>query len=96
MRLTEHERRAVREAVAAADPEAQVWLHGSRVDDLALGGDIDLLVLSPRLGFSDKIDLLARLHTALGEQRIDVTITPSADGPAGAFARLAMAHGERL
>lgn len=96
MRLTERERRAVLDAVAMSDPDAQVWLHGSRVDDMARGGDIDLLVLSPRLAFRDKVDLLARLHRALGEQKIDLTIARSADGPAGAFVRLAMAHGERL
>ncbi len=83
-------------AVAASDPKAEVWLHGSRVDDTARGGDIDLLIVSPRLGFSDKVDLLARLHAALGEQKIDLTIARGAEGPTGAFTRLAMAHGERL
>lgn len=96
MRLSEHERRAVVAAVAAADPAAEVWLHGSRIDDAARGGDIDLLVVSSRLQFADKLDILARLHADLGEQKIDLTIARSDQGPAGAFARLAMARGRKL
>jgi predicted nucleotidyltransferase len=54
MRLTEQEHRDVVEAIALADPEAQVWLHGSRVDDAARGGDIDLLVMSQRMGWATR------------------------------------------
>ena len=31
MRLTDNERRVLLQAVAAVDPDAEVWLHGSRV-----------------------------------------------------------------
>lgn len=93
MRLTEAERSAALQAVAAADPQAEVWLHGSRVDDDARGGDIDLLVLSQRMGLSEKLDVLARLHAALGERRIDLTIARDESRP---FVRLAKAQGVRL
>ena len=46
MRLTDHEHQTLLQAIRAADPAAEVWLHGSRVHDGALGGDIDLLALS--------------------------------------------------
>jgi len=78
MRLTPHERATIRETVLAfAGAGSRVRLFGSRVDDRARGGDIDLLVeldhavahpalLSARLG--------ARLQRALGDQRIDVVV----------------------
>ena len=93
MRLTHAERDALVRAVASADPEAQVWLHGSRVNDDAMGGDIDLLVVSQRMGLREKLDVLARMHAALGEQRIDLTITRDDSRP---FVRLAKAQGVRL
>jgi len=49
MRLTDHERQTLLQAIEAADPAAEIWLHGSRVNDDARGGDIDLLVLSQRI-----------------------------------------------
>lgn len=78
MRLSPHyAQRIVDEARAVFGPQVQVRLFGSRVDDRARGGDIDLLVsvahpierpalLASRLG--------ARLQAALGEQRIDVVL----------------------
>lgn len=93
MRLTEHERRALIDAIAAADPDAQVWLHGSRVRDDARGGDIDLLVLSQRIQLRDKLDVLARLHAVLGEQKIDLTVARDEARP---FVRIAKAQGVRL
>jgi uncharacterized protein len=93
MRLTDHERLSLLQAIRAADPQAQVWLHGSRLHDTARGGDIDLLVLSAHLGLSDKLSLLAQLHAALGEQRIDLTIARDLSRP---FARLAQAQGVQL
>lgn len=93
MRLTDHERSTLLRAIRAADPSAEVWLHGSRVRDDALGGDIDLLVMSHRLGLGDKLSLLAELHAALGDQRIDLTIAGDDQRP---FVRLARAQGVRL
>ena len=93
MRLTEHEHRVLLSAVAASDPEAQVWLHGSRTRDDARGGDIDVLVLSRRMGFSDKLDVLTRLRQQLGDQRIDLTLARDDSRP---FVRLALAQGVRL
>ncbi len=93
MRLTDAERSALMQAVTAADPEAQVWLHGSRVHDDAMGGDIDLLVMSQHMGLREKLDVLTRLHAELGEQRIDLTIARDDARP---FVRLAKAQGIRL
>lgn len=53
MRLATEEHSAISETIRRTDREAQIYLFGSRVDDTAKGGDIDLLVLSKN------IDLLA-------------------------------------
>jgi predicted nucleotidyltransferase len=78
MRLTPKEQMTIRETVLAlAGPGSRVRLFGSRVDDLALGGDIDLLVevdhavAQPTL-FSARIG--AQLQQALGDRRIDVVL----------------------
>lgn len=93
MRLTEHERDILVDAIRAADPDAQIWLHGSRVHDDARGGDIDLLVLSQRIQLSDKLDVLVRLHRQLGDQRIDLTVARDEQRP---FVRIAKATGVQL
>jgi predicted nucleotidyltransferase len=78
MRLTTAERSTIRDTVCAvAGPSASVRLFGSRTDDSARGGDIDLFieldrpvdnptVLGARIG--------TRLQMALGDRRIDVVM----------------------
>lgn len=78
MRISERERDLIVDAVREMDPAAEIWLFGSRVDDNLKGGDIDLLIVSERIGFSEKLDLLVRFKIALGEQKIDLKIlTPT-------------------
>jgi len=65
-------------------PEARVWLFGSRADDAALGGDIDLYVevneeLGNRAALASR--LAARLQLRLGDQRIDVVLVDSQTPP---------------
>ncbi len=93
MRITDHEKRAILKSVAAADAQAEVYLFGSRVDDSKMGGDIDLLVLSHKIDLMAKLDVLARLHQSIGEQKIDLVIFPDASQP---FARMAIESGARL
>lgn len=78
MRLTSLERSTIRDTVqAVAGTGSRVRLFGSRIDDLARGGDIDLLVeldhvvAQPTL-FCARIG--ARLQKALGDRRIDVLL----------------------
>ena len=93
MRLDEAERQVVVQVVRAADPDAIVYLFGSRANDEAKGGDIDLLVLSDKIDLMAKLDILGRLHAKLGEQRIDLVVVPDQEKP---FARLAVREGCRL
>jgi predicted nucleotidyltransferase len=78
MRLTAIERTTIRDTVrAVAGAGSRVRLFGSRVNDLARGGDIDLLVeldhavAKPTL-FTARIG--ARLQQVLGDRRIDIVL----------------------
>jgi uncharacterized protein len=74
MRLSTHEVASIKKQVAALDTEATVYLYGSRVDDNARGGDIDLLVISSRLDARAVDTLRFNLYQAIGEQRIDIVL----------------------
>ena len=93
MRHTHEEKSVIRQAVQRADANADTYLFGSRVDDQALGGDIDVLVLSQRIDMLVKLDILAQLHQALGDRKIDLVVLKDASQP---FAQLAIQQGIRL
>lgn len=93
MRLAREELAAIHAAVHSADADAQVYLFGSRVDDNAKGGDIDLMVLSKKINVMAKLQILASLHRQLGERRIDVAVFADANRP---FARMALEYGVLL
>lgn len=86
MRLSDRERQAIVDAFTArfADLE-RIVLFGSRVDDAARGGDIDLLVISGMPyaeAFRASLRASADVQIALGgERKIDVVIAPGADDP---------------
>jgi len=43
MRITVNEKHVIIDAVKNIDPDARLWLFGSRADDSKKGGDIDIL-----------------------------------------------------
>ena len=78
MRLDAHSQAVIREAVEDIfGPDAVVYVFGSRIDDAARGGDIDLLVTVPA-PLDDvrrrALTLTARLQMRLGDQPIDVLV----------------------
>lgn len=93
MRLSEQERQTIVNAVVCRDPAAEIYLFGSRVDDAARGGDIDLLVLSGKIGFSSKLDILVDLFKQLGDRKLDLVVEANRAKP---FTRIAIAQGVRL
>ena len=93
MRLSEVERQAIKGAIGTRDPEAEVYLFGSRVDDSARGGDIDLLVLSEKIDLMKKLDILVDLFKQLGDRKIDLVVASDLSRP---FARIAISAGVRL
>jgi predicted nucleotidyltransferase len=78
MRLSEVERRAIvtiaREVIGG---DVQVRLFGSRTDDRARGGDIDLMVETDRAlpdRLQQELRLGVRLERALGGRRVDLLL----------------------
>ena len=77
MRLNEKEITVIKSVVKEFDPNAKVKLFGSRVDDAKKGGDIDLLIISDKITFSDKLSILIKLKEQIGDQKIDILIYDS-------------------
>jgi len=74
MRLGVDEAKTVRQEIRRLDPDAEIYLYGSRADDSARGGDIDLLVLSDKLGFRDVLRLRTAILDQLGWQQLDLVV----------------------
>jgi predicted nucleotidyltransferase len=78
MRLTENQVETIKELVSRHfASNAKVVLFGSRVDDAARGGDIDLYVetnLSPEKMLKAEMALYAGLQRRLGERSVDIII----------------------
>ena len=85
MRLTPTQARIIRETVRSMlGPGARVRLFGSRTDDTARGGDIDLFVevdrlLDNRAAAASRLG--AQLQLMLGDQRIDIVLVDPDSAP---------------
>jgi predicted nucleotidyltransferase len=89
VRLEAQQLKAIREEVRLADAAAEIYLFGSRVDDAARGGDIDLLVVSDILGFRELLRLRTRILDRIGWQQLDLVVRrrDQRDEPLAALAR---------
>jgi len=94
MRLSIEEAKSIRQCVLRFDPKAEVFLFGSRADDTRRGGDIDLLIVSKRIGLRERLRLQSALEDALGLRKIDLVIVDNVDN--SPFARSVQAGSVRL
>jgi len=74
-------------------PDAKVYLFGSRVDDSAKGGDIDLLVFSDKITYEDKLAVKKAIFSCLDEQKIDLVVTKDGGEP---FVQMVLDQGVQL
>jgi len=76
VRLTQNEIDQIRRTAARIfGADVQVYLFGSRTDDTARGGDIDLLIDTPHtelMTFDNRITFLVDVKKAIGDRKIDV------------------------
>ena len=95
MRISEYEKDVIVSAVKSIDPNARVWLFGSRVDDSKKGGDIDIAIFSEEINkeVMKKIYVRRYICDKIGEQRIDIITT--SDGKEAIF-KLAITEGVEL
>ncbi len=81
MRLSEKEKQAIEGAIHRFDPDAEIWLFGSRVDDRGRGGDIDLAVLSRRIQRKERHAIRHEICERIGEQKIDLVVAADRSDP---------------
>jgi uncharacterized protein len=97
MRLSNLERRAL--AHAMHDLDYRVEIFGSRIDDAARGGDIDLIVFAPDLAAEDRLRLSLRVAVAfrsICDEKIDVHVLDPHDLTATERAFLGVIRSEPL
>jgi predicted nucleotidyltransferase len=92
MRISEDQKNLMIDAVKNTDPEAKLWLFGSRTDDSKKGGDIDIAILSEKIkkDVMQEIQVRRFICDRIGEQKID--IVTSIEGKE-AFFRMAVEKG---
>jgi len=95
MRLSQSISSSIKNQIQESIPSAEVFLFGSRVDDSAKGGDIDLLLLTEEKLPLVSINRIRRLIlNDIGEQKMDiVNFTKSINHP---FKSLALENAVRL
>lgn len=74
MRLSENEISAIKNNVLHFDRQAKIFLFGSRVKDDAKGGDIDILIISDKIGFSEKLKIRTEIFKEIEEQKLDLVV----------------------
>lgn len=81
MRLTAEQIHVIREPILGFDPEAGILLFGSRTDDAARGGDIDILCLSDKIDRHQKRRIRRQISDRLDGQRVDLFVTADRSKP---------------
>ncbi|OHD26209.1 MAG: hypothetical protein A2Y38_01910 [Spirochaetes bacterium GWB1_59_5] len=93
MRITEREKDVLYSSVMAIDPMARIWLFGSRVAEQKKGGDIDLAILSTKIGRAELRRIRRSILDAIGEQHLDLVASQNGSE---AFFRLAVEGGVEI
>jgi predicted nucleotidyltransferase len=93
MRLRELEKKSIVKAIKAVDPEAKIYLFGSRVDDNRRGGDIDLLIITDMLTYDDKLAIKKKILYEIEDQKIDIIISRHGNEP---FVKMIFDQGTQL
>jgi len=96
MRLSPQQNAIIRQVIAdALGNDAKIWLFGSRTNDQAIGGDIDLLIESASaLTLRRKLSIQATLEMKL-QMPVDL-VTHTRNGTATPIVNIARATGVPL
>ena len=88
MRLSPSQRSVILAAVGRQDPDARIILFGSRTDDHLKGGDIDLLIVSDRIGLHQEWEIRRDILDEIGWQKLDLIVRGSSqlDSPIAGIA----------
>jgi predicted nucleotidyltransferase len=94
MRLSPDTKETIQQIIHGFDPHATILLFGSRANDTAKGGDIDLLIISDSLTNRELRKIRIELQDQLGVQKFDLVL--SGADLSNPFARLAFETGVPL
>jgi predicted nucleotidyltransferase len=94
IRLFKREIEIIKKTVREFDPEAEIYLFGSRASLAKRGGDIDLLVLSDRISWKERRAIRVELLLSLGDRKIDLIVEPKTSTEP--LVRLAKEEGMRI
>ena len=81
MRLSNAEINNFNESIKAIDTNAIIYLFGSRTNNQAKGGDIDIAVFSKLMGRMEKAVVKNNFYKNFGEQKIDIVILNDREDP---------------
>ena len=79
MRLTKEEISAIKNNILLFDTDAKIYLFGSRVNDKAKGGDIDVLIICNKIGVDEKLKITTGIFKEIEEQKIDLVVKKDFD-----------------
>jgi predicted nucleotidyltransferase len=74
VRLTQKEVDTIKTSVLSIDPNAKVYLFGSRTDMMKKGGDIDILIISQTINRKDLSRIRWYFFERFGEQKMDIIV----------------------
>ena len=79
MRLSQKEISSIKNNILNFDQDAKIYLFGSRTNDKAKGGDIDVLVISDKIGFNEKTKIRTGIFKEIEEQKLDLVVKKDLD-----------------
>ncbi len=94
VRLKDEEIETIKGVILSFDPAAEIILFGSRTDLGKKGGDIDLLVVSKKIGYRERRKIRVELLKQLGDRKIDLLVV--GDPKETVFSKIAYKYGVRL
>jgi predicted nucleotidyltransferase len=94
IRLLEKEIETIKEVIKKYDPNAKIKIFGSRTDLSKKGGDIDILVISKKIGNKIRRKLKSELFLKFGDRKMDLLITDNPDKTE--FSKIAFKYGVEI
>lgn len=94
LRLSDEEINVIKMVIKNYDPNARVFIFGSRTDLNKKGGDIDILVVSNNIDYKKRRKIKVDLLLALGDRKIDLIITDNPEKTE--FTKLAYKYGVEI
>ena len=74
MRLSQKEISSIKTNILNFDRNAKIYLFGSRTNDKAKGGDIDILVISDKIGIKEKTKKKNVIFKKIVEQKLELVV----------------------